>query len=263
MVNGIRAVSVQRGYDPRDFVLVGAGGATGLHITALAEVIGIDTIIMSKLASGLCAYGQIISDVKYNYMATLPLRLEGIDTYKKIIEKFDVIERNGIEALKKDGFTDDNISIKRSLEMRYVGQIHECTVAMGSSDMGSSSIKSILQSFHSKHKQLYTYSDPNCLVELVNIESTLYGHINKPPLTQLISSEAADQAIKCHRNVIFNQSPNPQKIPLYEGDNLKVNIKIVGPAIIEEITTTLVIEPGWEIILHDSGTYVFSKLKKH
>ena len=72
MVNGIRRVSVERGYDPRDFVLVGAGGATAAHITALAREMGIDTIILPKLASGLCAFGQIISDVKYNYMATAP-----------------------------------------------------------------------------------------------------------------------------------------------------------------------------------------------
>ena len=76
MVNGIRRVSVERGYDPRDFVLVGAGGATAAHITALAREMGIDTIILPKLASGLCAFGQIISDVKYNYMATAPLRLD-------------------------------------------------------------------------------------------------------------------------------------------------------------------------------------------
>ena len=77
MVNGIRRVSVERGYDPRDFVLVGAGGATAAHITSLAGEMGIDTVILPKLASGLCAFGQIISDVKYNYMATSPLRLEG------------------------------------------------------------------------------------------------------------------------------------------------------------------------------------------
>jgi N-methylhydantoinase A len=74
MVNGIRRVSVERGFDPRDFALVGAGGATAAHITALAREIGVETIVLPKLASGLCAFGQIISDVKYNYMATAPAR---------------------------------------------------------------------------------------------------------------------------------------------------------------------------------------------
>ena len=84
MVNGIRRVSVERGYDPRDFVLVGAGGATAAHITALAREMGIDTIILPKLASGLCAFGQIISDVKYNYMATVPVRLDNDAAYRRI-----------------------------------------------------------------------------------------------------------------------------------------------------------------------------------
>ncbi|MBX4378732.1 hypothetical protein K4H02_27125, partial [Mycobacterium tuberculosis] len=66
MVNGIRRGSVERGYDPRDFVLVGAGGATAAHITALAREMGIDTIILPKLASGCCPFVQIISECKYN-----------------------------------------------------------------------------------------------------------------------------------------------------------------------------------------------------
>ena len=82
MVNGIRRVSVERGFDPRDFVLVGAGGATAAHITSLAREIGVETIILPKLASGLCAFGQIISDVKYNYMATAPARLDNDESYQ-------------------------------------------------------------------------------------------------------------------------------------------------------------------------------------
>jgi N-methylhydantoinase A len=102
MVNGIRRVTVERGYDPRDFVLVAAGGATGSHITALATEMGIDTVIASKLSSGLCAYGQIISDVKYNYMATIPVRLEGDATFARIDALFDDIETKGVEHLKSN-----------------------------------------------------------------------------------------------------------------------------------------------------------------
>ena len=101
MVNGIRRVTVERGYDPRDFVLVAGGGATGAHITALAKEMGIKTVLVSKLSSGLCAYGQIISDVKYNYMATIPTRLDAKDAPKKINDKFNEIELNGLVHLKK------------------------------------------------------------------------------------------------------------------------------------------------------------------
>jgi hypothetical protein len=118
MVNGIRRVSVERGYDPRDFVLVGAGGATAAHITALAREMGIGTIILPKLASGLCAFGQIISDVKYNYMATAPLRLDNAAAYKRIDTLYKQIEKQGIIDMLKgkhqvtvNGFT-QNIYIE-------------------------------------------------------------------------------------------------------------------------------------------------------
>src|SRR4029077_4488428 len=126
MVNGIRRVSVERGFDPRDFVLVGAGGATAAHICAVAREIGVDTIILPKLASGLCAFGQIISDVKYNYMAASPARLDNPDAYRRLDEVFKSVEAKGVAHLVADGFTSDKIVARRSLEMRYVGQVHEC-----------------------------------------------------------------------------------------------------------------------------------------
>ncbi len=260
MVNGIRAVSVQRGYDPRDFVLVGAGGATGAHITALAREMGINTIIMSKLSSGLCAYGQIISDVKYNYMATIPLRLDNDDSCKMIDDKFSEIETQGIEHLKNDGFENTNISIERSLEMRYVGQIHECLVEIDYFEITSESMKKILRSFHDKHRQLYTYSDEGSPVEVVNIESTLYGHIEKPELMTLNKEGKLEDALKSKRQATFSTDATMQEVPVYDGDLVPVNCNIEGPAIIEEVTTTLVIEPGWVANLHESGSYVVTKL---
>ena len=101
MVNGIRRVSVERGFDPRDFVLVGAGGATAAHIIALAREIGIETIILPKLASGLCAFGQIISDVKYNHMATAPARLDNPESYKRLDSLFNELEGEGPQTSRR------------------------------------------------------------------------------------------------------------------------------------------------------------------
>lgn len=95
MVNAIRRVSVERGYDPRDFVLNCAGGATGAHITALAREMGIKKVIISKMASGLCAYGQIISDVKYNYMAPAPVRLDAPSAATRLDAVLTKIEERG------------------------------------------------------------------------------------------------------------------------------------------------------------------------
>ena len=202
MVNGIRRVSVERGYDPRDFVLVGAGGATAAHITFLAGEMGIDTVILPKLASGLCAFGQIISDVKYNYMATSPLRLEG-SAYASINRLFEQIEAQGVKHLVADGFAKSAIRIERSLDMRYVGQVHECTVEIGNFANDVRAIEKVKGAFHKRHEELYTYSEPHNAVEVVNIESTLYGHVDKPQPPRVKKGAPAAKAVVGRRKAIF------------------------------------------------------------
>ena len=261
MVNGIRRVTVERGYDPRDFVLVAGGGATGAHITALAKEMGIDTVIVSKLSSGLCAYGQIISDVKYNYMATIPTRLDSIKAAEKINKTFKEIESKGIEHLNKDGFEEKKINTYRSLEMRYVGQIHECTVNIDFFEITEETLKNIKEAFHNRHEELYTYSEKDSPVELVNIESTIYGRIDRPNYSELENKGQINDALKISRNLIFSEKGNVLKTPVYDGNKLSPGNLIDGPAVVEEDTTTLVIESGWFLELHKSGTYIIKRKK--
>ena len=262
MVNGIRRVSVERGYDPRDFVLVAAGGATGAHITALAAEMGINTVIVSKLSSGLCAYGQIISDVKYNYMATIPVRLDENCDYGKINHLFKDIETKGKKHLKNDGFNEEEVDIYRSLEMRYLGQIHECTVNIENFEIDNETIEKVKEAFHKRHEELYTYSELQSPVELVNIESTLYGRIDRPIPTEIENDTLLKDALKSYRNLIYSSSGELIKTPVYDGNLLSAGHQINGPAVVEEDTTTLVIEPGWLLDLHKSGTYIINR-KNH
>lgn len=262
MVNGIRRVTVERGYDPRDFVLVGAGGATAAHITALADAMGIDTIVLPKLASGLCAFGQIISDVKYNYMATAPLRLETDAAYARIDELFAQIEAQGIAHLKSDGFKGRDIVLKRSLDMRYVGQVHECTVEIGTFKVDAKSISKIKAAFHKRHKDLYTYAEPASTVEVVNIESTVYGVVEKPARMTIGTGATPQTALKGHRDAVFSADGTRIKTPIYDGTPLGAGARIKGPAVIEEVTTTIVIEPGWTAVLDASGSYLITRARK-
>ncbi|MDZ4311754.1 MAG: hydantoinase/oxoprolinase family protein [Cypionkella sp.] len=262
MVNGIRRVTIERGYDPRDFVLVGAGGATAAHITALAADMGIDTIVLPKLASGLCAFGQIISDVKYNYMATAVLRLDNDAAYTRIDQLFTEIEAQGIAHLTSDGFAAGNTMIKRSLDMRYVGQVHECTVEIGNFPVNAQTIDQIKAAFHARHEQLYTYSEPHSTVEVVNIESTVYGLVDKPKRMHIAPGKAADQAIKAYREAVFSADGSRIRTPIYEGGALGAGAEIAGPAVIEEVTTTIVIEPGWSATLDASGSYLITRKEK-
>lgn len=262
MVNGIRRVTVERGYDPRDFVLVGAGGATAAHITALADAMGIDTIVLPKLASGLCAFGQIISDVKYNYMATAPLRLDSDAAYARIDELFTQIEAQGVDHLKGDGFKGKDVVTKRSLDMRYVGQVHECTVEIGTFKVDAKSIGKIKDAFHKRHKELYTYAEPASTVEVVNIESTLYGVVDKPARMSIGKGVTPQKALKGHRDAVFSADGKRIRTPIYDGTPLGADAVIKGPAVIEEVTTTIVIEPGWTARLDASGSYLITRDRK-
>lgn len=256
MVNAIRRVSVERGYDPRDFVLMAAGGATSAHITALASDMGINKVFISKLASGLCAYGQIISDVKYNYMAPAPVRMEGAESAKILNDLFNGLEVRGHRDLSGDGFSEDKISIRRTLDMRYVGQVHECTVEIKLFEITEATLEDIKAVFHARHKELYTYDEPQSSVEVVNVESTIVGHVEKPKRMKIAAGRGAKSALKGSRPMVFTADGQSQETPVYDGGALGAGDSLQGPAVIEEVTTTIVVEPGWTVKLHDSGVYV-------
>ncbi|HHY02280.1 MAG TPA: hydantoinase/oxoprolinase family protein, partial [Paracoccus sp.] len=258
MVNGIRRVSVERGYDPRDFVLNCAGGATGAHITALAREMGIRKVLVSKLASGLCAFGQIISDVKYNYMAPAPIRLEGAEAAARLDALFAGLEARGREDLAGDGFAEDRVSIGRSLDMRYVGQVHECTVNVEPFEITEGSLDRLKAAFHARHEELYTYSEPNSAVEVVNVESAITGAVDKPGRMELPAGHGARGALIGTRAMIFDASGIPHETPVYDGALLGAGDRISGPAVIQEVTTTIIVEPGWLAELHRSGVYVLT-----
>ncbi|GGO36058.1 5-oxoprolinase [Gemmobacter aquaticus] len=258
MVNAIRRVSVERGYDPRDFVLNCAGGATAAHITALAREMGIRKVLISKLASGLCAFGQILSDVKYNYMAPVAARLEGAEAAARLNGLFNQLEARGRADLLSDGFTEDRVSVRRSLDMRYVGQVHECTVDIDPFEVTESALERLKAAFHARHEELYTYAEPHSAVEVVNVESAIAGAVDKPARMMMPVGRGAHSALKGTRRMIFNADGIPHETPVYDGALLGAGDRVSGPAVIQEVTTTIVIEPGWLAELDASGVYVLT-----
>lgn len=260
MVNGIRRVSIERGYDPRDFALVCAGGASGMHIMALADEMGITQILVPKIASGLCAFGQIISDVRYNYLTTMPTRLDDDVDFTAVNEAFNDLETRGTKHLISDGFAKKDINIARSVEMRYVGQIHECTVDIDNQEINANTIENILNAFHTRHKSLYSYSEPDSEVELVNMESLLTASVSKPSLPTVTQGDGNPLRAKMEtRDMVLDDSCVWTQVTVYEGGKLLAGDVIKGPALIEEPTTTIVILKNWICILHKSGCYNIRK----
>ena len=258
MVNGIRRVSIEQGYDPRDFVLIGAGGAAGCHITAIARVLGIKTVLVPKLASVLCAFGQIISDVKYNYLATYPTRIEDGADLARLQGIFDDMETGAVAYLQADGFAREAIDIERSLDMRYVDQVHECTVDIGRKDLNAETIGDIRAAFDRRHEELFTYAEPHNTVEIVNLESTVIGRVPRPEPASIAENPDATAAKTGNRSMIFAADGTAVEAPVFDGARLGAGANIAGPAVVEEETTTLVVEPGWTLSVDRRGVYVLT-----
>ncbi len=194
-------------------------------------------------------------------MAPAPLRLDNPEAAARIDQLFGEIEARGVEHLESDGFPPEKIDIRRSLDMRYVGQVHECTVDIGNFVIDEASIEKVKDAFHARHEELYTYAERHSAVEVVNIEATIYGRIDKPKAPRLAAGSSADEALKGHREAVFESSGTATHTPIYDGSKLGAGSVVAGPAIVEEVTTTIVIEPGWTARLDESGSYVLTREK--
>jgi N-methylhydantoinase A len=164
-----------------------------------------------------------------------------------------------MKDLKADDFTEDRISIRRSLDMRYVGQVHECTVAVEAFAIDEAALERLKQAFHTRHEELYTYSEPQSAVEVVNVESAISGAVDRPTRMVIAAGHGAHTALKGTRPMIFNAEGTPQDTPVYDGALLGAGDALLGPAVIQEVTTTLVIEPGWQAELHATGVYIVTQ----
>ena len=231
-----------------------------MHIIALAEEMGIGTILIPKIASCLCAFGQIISDIKYNYLATQMMILAPEVELQKLNAKLQELEEQGVQKLLEDGFTDEDITIERTMEMRYVGQVHECNVLIPNGKLDAESVNTILELFHHCHRELYTYDERDSRVELVNIEVSVIGKISKPKLPSLVAQQGDISNAKTgSREMLFDQSYDWIDTPIYDGEKFGSGALVTGPALIQEPTTTVVIKNGWQAELHETGTYKLTR----
>jgi N-methylhydantoinase A len=205
----------------------------------------------------------VLSDVKYNFMSACPMRIDAKTDFARIRMLFEGLERDATRSLREDGFGADEIAIQRSMDMRYVGQVHECTVEIGNLEVGPKTIDQIRRAFDETHKQLFTYAEPQSMVEIVNIESTVFGRVSKPVPPALPPAKGDASAARIGmRRMVFGAGQQVDRVeaPVYDGARLGPGHRIPGPAVIEEETTSILVEPGWAGELHQSGSYILRPL---
>ena len=235
MAEGIRLVSVRRGLDPRRFALLAFGGAAGLHVTALARQLEINRVVVPRVAAVLSAWGMLATDLRHEVVQTHLGDASRLSA-EQLRQVFERIEGEGRRHLA-DSFNGP-IRVQRSVEMRYGEQIFEIRVSLDGLDLDQPDlIERIVDRFHRRHEELYTYSQRSHDVVLVNARLAVIGELPAlPEESELASSAAA--APRTRRTIFLDE---PTEVPIYDLEHLPPDAQIEGPAIVESATTAILL----------------------
>ena len=257
MVNALRLVSVQRGHDPRDFILMGFGGAGPAHVVRLAEQAGIPQVLIPAEPGTTSALGLLVTDVRMESSATLIERSDQIEL-SKITNEFERLENSGRIAHSSAASASGEPIFERSIEMRYWGQSFELSVPVPDRKIIDADwMSELIESFHESHNTAYGFRADDEPVELVNLRLTTIGKIARPQLRKLdIISPDAKVAIKGKRPVYFGTDSSEGSVihtTVYDRPKLPAGSVFNGPAIVEEPDCTTVIQPSWSVTVDDFG----------
>ena len=260
MVNALRLVSVQRGYDPRDFVLTAFGGAGPVHANRLAAEIDVPTTIIPMSPGTTSAMGLLVTDLKHDYSTTLIQHVDQLNT-TAMEETYQELEAQGGTSLEREEVRQEDISFLRQVDMRYVGQSYELTVPLPAERLDASKIAHVLEQFHIEHDRAYGYSAPTEPVEFVNLRLTAIGKIAKPRLRELEGNNTDIAAAqKATRSVYFAERDGYVECPIYDRYLLGPSCVLTGPAIVEEIDSTTVIHPGYRAQVDRFGNLILTRI---
>lgn len=246
MADATKVVSVQKGFDPREFALVSAGGACSIHACKIAEEVGSSCVIVPKAASVFCALGMLESDIRLDNVRSFVGTIPGLD-----LDAFNTCirdaEEDAMSQLIKEGVRKEDSLLERYLDIRYCGQHHEVTVPIaGNCEIGAQHVEEIANAFHAAHERLYSYSTPETPIEIINLRITAVGRVEKTGLETISGSgEPVESAIKNTRKLYFQEYKGWKDVPVYDRNKMYTGHTISGPAVIEERITTIVVHPGW------------------
>ena len=243
MVNALRLISVQRGFDPRDFVLVGFGGAGPVHATKLAIDTDVPLTIIPMSPGITSALGLLVTDLKHENSRTRINRVSN-SVPSEIETILDELETLGRDALVKEGVPESEMDFERHADVRYVGQSYELTVELAPGTITQVTLDGVTADYHVAHERAYGHNAPEEPVEFVNMQVTARGEIARPNLKEVTRGTGSDGAIKETRDVYFAESDGLVPTPVFDRYRLGEGDQIAGPAIVEEVDSTTVIHPG-------------------
>jgi N-methylhydantoinase A len=262
MSNGIRYVSVARGHDPRDFALLAFGGAAATHAAVQARDLGIRTILVPRGAGVLSAYGTLLSDLKVSTSAPSLTSADAMDVEQ--MESVFSEMRDRHEQLVRVGDV-ETVTERRYADMRYAGQVHELTIPVASSDGGGLTDRDwsrTVEAFHDAHERLYTFRLTHKPVDVITLRQDLIGERPKLAWRNTQPDNGGGRpAPKSHREAWVPARDGEyvrRQVAVYDGATLTAGQQVLGPAVIEEASTTIVLHAGDCARLDANGIYVIA-----
>jgi N-methylhydantoinase A len=261
MVDAIRMISVQRGFDPREFVLVAFGGAGPVHAAAVAHALGIRRILIPPVPGASSALGLLTCDLKHDYVRSYlkPLAAADPEAIRGILEEF---ESDATRVLIREGVAPDRIRRVRALDLRYVGQSFELTIPLPDRSLTASGLSGLSEAFFRAHDRAYGFAARGEPIEVVNVRLSGTGLVPRPRLARIAPGGGDPRgARKGRRSVVFGDSsrPAPRDCPIFDRARLRAGNRIRGPAIVEQLDSTSVIPPGFAVTVDRLGNLLLQR----
>ena len=240
MEKAIRVISIERGFDPRNFSLFCFGGAGGMHAIDIAAHLNMPQVIVPKNAGVLSALGLLLADSIKDYSKSMLENIDGVEKARLDLLFSQLIKKSQGD-MKKEGFHQSRIRLFPSLDLRYSGQSYEITLPYRHQDN-----EKMASDFHQAHKKMYSYYHPDRPVEIVNIRLKAVGLTKKIKIKENgIQKSDPGQALFCCQDLVYGHKTH--RALVYKRSLLECGNQIPGPALIVDTESTTVLPPGWKL----------------
>ncbi len=253
IVHALRAVSVERGRDPRDFALVACGGAGPAHAVGVARQLGIGRVVVPPVPGCSSALGILDSDVRHEVVEAFPARLQGLDPRELSTLVDHLVERADSELIL-DGVSESARECRLALDLRYVGQAYEMTVPVGTLRVSAQALGSAIADFHEAHRRRYGHALDDDLVEVVNVRVTGVGATEKVELRLRRREDRSPEPRS--RRVVYLPDGGEAEVPVHVRGDLRAGDTLASPCVVHQIDATVFLPPGCTSVVHSTGSLI-------
>ncbi|MEZ5604698.1 MAG: hydantoinase/oxoprolinase family protein [Burkholderiaceae bacterium] len=257
MAQGVREVTIKRGFDPREFPIIPAGGAGPIHSCLICHELEIPLQIVPRESSVLCAFGMLMSELKHDFVRTFVARLESLD-WARLGEIVDAMVADGAAQLADERIPEARRRYEIKFDCRYIRQYHEVSFVVPRALLDARDAAGIARAFHAEHNRLYGYSleQENTPIEIINVRVQAVGATDKPAYRKEDWTGAdASHALKGRRSVYIPETRAFAEVPVYDGHRMRFGNRIDGPAMIEQATTAIFVSASYDCVVDALGSF--------